>query len=197
MTAREFFEAFSVLHARYRLELAFDLVNGNDSMHRFACFYQGQFFNTGRDRRNALLEQYGRLDPLISGIILDQLRANWVGALADQHSTRMVRDVGRLDRKLALDSTVRVGLHTCGADAAALVPALCSAADRGYRRAGRAHWQPLHCGTEISFLSDRYAVGAAFIISSWLGSGRWRWQLLAPKPLSTPSAIAVSDEDST
>ena len=42
-----------------------------------------------------------------------------------------------------------------------------------------------------------YAIGAAFIISSWLESGRRRWRFVAPAPLSGPSALAASDEDST
>ena len=60
MTAREFFEAFPYCTPGIG-ELAFDLVNGNNSMHRFTYFTKDSFFNTGRDRRNALLDEYGRL----------------------------------------------------------------------------------------------------------------------------------------
>jgi 4-amino-4-deoxy-L-arabinose transferase-like glycosyltransferase len=193
MTAREFFQAFPYCTPGIG-ELAFDLVNGKDSMHRFTYFTKDSFFNTGRDRRKALVAQYGRLDPLISGIVLDEMRTNWWRHLL-----------------------VSIPLAWCGMWAGwiaslPLIPLFAW----GCIRAARTR-QPLfllyavppivnlaldglignHYTRYNLILIGPYAIGAAFIISSWLGSGRWRWQLLAPKPLSTPSAIAVSDEDST
>jgi len=76
MTAREFFEAFPYCTPGIG-ELLFDPVYGSDSMHRFTYHTAGSFFHVGRDRRDALVAQYGRLDPLIGGIIREQLRNDW------------------------------------------------------------------------------------------------------------------------
>jgi hypothetical protein len=76
MTAREFFLAFPYCTPGLG-ELAFDKVYGNDSMHRFVFHTPGSFFHVGRDRRDALVEEHGRVDPLITGIVLDEMRANW------------------------------------------------------------------------------------------------------------------------
>ena len=76
MTAREFFQAFPYCTPGIG-ELVFDLVYGTDSMHRFVYHTKGSFFHVGRDRRDTLVAQYGRLDPLISGIIRDEMRTNW------------------------------------------------------------------------------------------------------------------------
>ena len=76
MTPREF-----LLAIPYCLpgigDALFDKVNGADSMHRFMYHTSGSFFNTGRDRRNALVEQYGHMDPLIGQLIRDEMTSNW------------------------------------------------------------------------------------------------------------------------
>ena len=76
MTAREFFQAFAYCVPGIG-DLGFDLVYGTDSMHRFVFHTPGSFFHAGRDRRDALEAEHGRLDPLIGGIIRDEMRANW------------------------------------------------------------------------------------------------------------------------
>jgi hypothetical protein len=76
MTAREFIQAFPYCVPGIG-DLGFDLVYGTDSMHRFVFHTPGSFFHAGRDRRDALEEEHGRLDPLIGGIVLDELRARW------------------------------------------------------------------------------------------------------------------------
>src|SRR5262249_50034473 len=63
MTAREFFQAFAYCTPGIG-DLVFDQVYGTDSMHRFVYHTPGSFFNVGRDLRNALIEEHGRLDPL-------------------------------------------------------------------------------------------------------------------------------------
>src|SRR5450756_1192738 len=35
------------------------------------------FFHVGRGRRDTLVKEYGRLDPRIADIVLDEMRANW------------------------------------------------------------------------------------------------------------------------
>jgi hypothetical protein len=76
MTAREFIQAFPYCVPGIGA-LGFDLVYGTDSMHRFVYHTPGSFFHVGRDRRDALVDEFGRLDPLIGGIIRDEMRANW------------------------------------------------------------------------------------------------------------------------
>jgi hypothetical protein len=76
MTAREFFQAFPYCVPGIG-DLGFDLVYGTDSMHRFVFHTPGSFFHAGRDRRDALEEEHGRLDPLIGDIVRDEMRARW------------------------------------------------------------------------------------------------------------------------
>ena len=76
MSVREFFQAFPYCTPGLG-DLAFDKEGGDDSMHRFVYWTDGSFFHLGRDRRVSLLEDNGRLDPQISGIVRDEIRANW------------------------------------------------------------------------------------------------------------------------
>ena len=76
MTAKEFILAFPYCMPGIG-DIAFDLVDGNDSMHRFAYNTRDSFFEVGRRRRNMLVNEYNRLDPLIAGIALDEIRTNW------------------------------------------------------------------------------------------------------------------------
>jgi len=48
-------------------DLAFDQVYGKDSMHRFVYHTRDSFFHLGRGRRDALVKEFGRLDPLSTG----------------------------------------------------------------------------------------------------------------------------------
>jgi 4-amino-4-deoxy-L-arabinose transferase-like glycosyltransferase len=75
MTAREFIQAFPYCVPGIGA-LGFDLVYGTDSMHRFVFHTPGSFFHVGRDRRDALVNEFG-LDPLIGGIIRDEMRERW------------------------------------------------------------------------------------------------------------------------
>jgi hypothetical protein len=54
-----------------------DRVYGADSMHRFTHHTDGSFFHIGRGRRDALVAQFGRFDPLIPSIIRDYMRYDW------------------------------------------------------------------------------------------------------------------------
>jgi 4-amino-4-deoxy-L-arabinose transferase-like glycosyltransferase len=76
MTAREFALAFPYCTPGIG-DLAFDLVYGRDSMHRFVYHTTDSFFHVGRGRREALVKEHVRLDPLIGGIVREELRANW------------------------------------------------------------------------------------------------------------------------
>jgi len=76
MTAWEFMLAFPYCVPGIG-DIFFDQVDGNDSMHRFLYRTHDSFFQVGRERRDTLVHQYGRLDPLIAGIALDELRTSW------------------------------------------------------------------------------------------------------------------------
>jgi 4-amino-4-deoxy-L-arabinose transferase-like glycosyltransferase len=76
MTAHEFLLAFPYCVPGLG-DLAFDKIYGTDSMHRFVFHTRDSFFHVGRDRRDALVAEHGRLDPLIGGIFREEMRANW------------------------------------------------------------------------------------------------------------------------
>jgi 4-amino-4-deoxy-L-arabinose transferase-like glycosyltransferase len=192
MTVREFFQAFPYCTPGLG-NLAFDPVYGTDSMYRFTYWKPGSFFHIGRDRRDALVAQYGRLDPQISGIIRDELRTNWWRYLL-----------------------VSVPLAWCGLwagwlAALVMVPLFVWACVRCLR--GRQPLFPLYAAPAMVMLGldalignhytrynliliGPYAMGTASIIASWLAAAHWRWRFPASKPLSIPSARAASGADS-
>jgi hypothetical protein len=184
MTAREFLLAFPYCMPGIG-DLAFDQVYGKDSMHRFVYHTPDSFFHVGRGRRDALVQEHGRLDPLIGGIVRDELRANWWRHLL-----------------------VSIPLAWCGVWvgwlwALLMVPLFGYACVQAVRPA-RALRQPqplllLYAGPAIAMLGlhaavanhyTRYnliligpmAVGTAWIISTWLSNARWRSRALAPAP---------------
>jgi hypothetical protein len=50
---------------------------GEDAMLRFQYDKNGSFFDVGRASRNALMAAEGKLDPVIGGVIREELRQNW------------------------------------------------------------------------------------------------------------------------
>lgn len=76
MTPREFLLAFPFCTPGLG-EIAFDTVYGTDSMHRFVYHTPGSFFHVGRDRRDQLVGEHGRLDPLLDNIVAEEMRSNW------------------------------------------------------------------------------------------------------------------------
>jgi 4-amino-4-deoxy-L-arabinose transferase-like glycosyltransferase len=192
MTAPEFWEAFPYCTPGIG-EIIFDPIYGTDSMHRFTYHTVGSFFHVGRDRRDALVAQYGRLDPLIFGIIRNELRTNWWRHLL-----------------------VSIPLTWCGLWAGwiaslVLVPLFACACLRAVHAR-----QPMlvfyatpavamlcldalignHYTRYNLILMGPYAVGAAWIIASELRGAHPRWRSAAPTSLSAPSVSATSGEDS-
>jgi 4-amino-4-deoxy-L-arabinose transferase-like glycosyltransferase len=178
MTAREFVTAFPYCTPGLG-DLAFDQIHGKDSMHRFVYHTRDSFFHTGRGRRDALVKEHGRLDPLIAGIVLDEMRTNWWRHLL-----------------------VSIPLAWCGMWAGwvfglVLVPLFGWACVRAVRQS-----QPLlllyaapavfmlgmhavltnHYTRYNLILIGPFAVGAAWIISAWTPRVRWRSRALAPGP---------------
>lgn len=192
MSLREFLQAFPYCTPAIG-ELAFDKVGGRDSMHRFTYFTTGSFFNLGRDRRNALLDGYGKLDPQISGIALDELRTRgwrhllvsiplaWCGMWAGWAASLLL--IPMFAWACIRSARTRPPLFLYYAAPALANLALDALVGNHYTRYNL-------------ILIGPYATGAAEIISSWLKSLRWRWRFRAPARLSIPSAPVASDEDS-
>jgi 4-amino-4-deoxy-L-arabinose transferase-like glycosyltransferase len=178
MTAQEFIQAFPNCVPGLG-ELAFDHVYGTDSMHRFTFHTAGSFFHVGRDRREALVEAHGRLDPLIGGIIADEMRTNWWRYLL-----------------------VSIPLAWCGLWAGWIVSLLlvplfvwaCLRALRAHEPLLLLYSAPavlmlgLHAAVGNHYtrynliLIGPYAVGAARVMAQAWRDGRWRSQPLAPAP---------------
>jgi hypothetical protein len=181
MTVREFFQSFPYCTPGVG-EILFDPVYGTDSMHRFTYHTSDSFFNLGRDRRDRLVAQYGRLDPLILGIIDDELSTKWWRHLL-----------------------VSIPLAWCGLWAGwiaslVLVPLFVWACLRGVQT--RQQLLLFYASPAIAMLGldalignhytrynlilmGPYAAGAAWIMSSWLKglpSARWRGQVPESAP---------------
>jgi hypothetical protein len=191
MSVREYFQAFPYCMPGLS-ELAFDKEGANDSMHRFVYSTSGSFFHLGRDRRNNLLDEYGRIDPLISGIARDEMRSNWWRHLL-----------------------VSIPLAWCGLWAGwiaslFLVPLYVWACLRALReRPPMFLFYALpallnlaldglignHSTRYNLILIGPYAIGAASLVTMRLDRGRWWWPFRAPASLSTPSASAASSSD--
>jgi 4-amino-4-deoxy-L-arabinose transferase-like glycosyltransferase len=176
MTAREFFQAFAYCTPGIG-DLMFDQVYGTDSMHRFVYHTPGSFFHTGRDLRDALVEEHGRLDPLIGGIVVQEMRANWWRYLL-----------------------VNIPLAWCGMwpgwiVSLPLVPLFVFACMRAVQR--REPMFLLYCAPAVVMLGLHAAVGnhttrynfiligpyaaaAAWLIWAAWQDGRWRWRSPAP-----------------
>jgi hypothetical protein len=178
MTVREFFTAFPYCTPGLG-DLAFDQIYGKDSMHRFVYHTRDSFFHVGRGRRDTLVKEHGRLDPLINGIVLDEMHANWWRHLL-----------------------VSIPLAWCGMWAGwvvslLLVPLFGWACVRAARQrepllllyaAPAVVMLGLHAGMANHYtrynliLIGPFAVGAAWLISAWLPRVRWRSRALAPGP---------------
>lgn len=76
MTASEFARLFAYCVPVIG-DTAFDKEGRAGSMHRFVYHTPDSIFHTGRGRRDDLLQQHGRLDPVISTIVADEMRTNW------------------------------------------------------------------------------------------------------------------------
>jgi 4-amino-4-deoxy-L-arabinose transferase-like glycosyltransferase len=178
MTAREFFTAFPYCTPGLG-DMLFDQIYGKDSMHRFVYHTRDSFFHVGRGRRDMLVKEYGRLDPLIRGIVLEEMRANWWRHLL-----------------------VSIPLAWCGMWAGWIVSLLmvplfgwaCVSLARQRQPLMLLYAAPaivmlgLHAGVANHYtrynliLIGPFAVGAAWIISAWRPRVRWRSQALAPGP---------------
>ncbi len=158
-------------------DLLFDQVYGRDSMHRFVYHTRDSFFHVGRGRRDMLLSEHGRLDPLIRDIVREEMRTNWWRHLL-----------------------VSIPLAWCGMWAGwivalALLPLFACASVKAIRK--REPVLPLYAAPAIMMLGlhaavanhyTRYnliligpaAIGAAWMISAWLQHARLRRQARTP-----------------
>ncbi len=192
MTAREYFQAFPYCTPGFG-ELVFDQ-SAAGSMHRFTYYTPGSFFNVGRDRRNALLARYGRLDPEISGIVADELRANWWRHLLISLPLAWCGMWPGWIASLLLVPLFAWAFFYCVRNRKPLFPLYALPPLANLALVGLVGNQSTRYNL---ILIGPYAIGTAFMMARWLESGRWRWRFPASGLLSAPSAIAVSDEDST
>ncbi len=151
---------------------------GADAMDRFQYDKPASFFAVGRANRIALVEKHGRLDPLIGGIVSEELRNNgWSYML--------------VSLPLAW-----CGLWTAGVWSLALIPLFGWALLRAWRRS-----KPLfalysipplvmvglhaavanHYSRYNLILIGPLAVGAAWIICGWIARARSPSQAPAPE----------------
>jgi hypothetical protein len=160
-------------------DLAFDQVYGRDSMHRFVYHTRDSFFHVGRGRRDTLVKECGRLDPLIAGIVRDEMRRNWwrhllvsiplgwcgmwVGWL---WSVLLFPLFGWACVRAARQSHPLLLLYA--APAAVMLCFHAVAANQSTRY--------------NLILIGPFSVGAAWIISETMRNARWRSQSLAPRP---------------
>jgi hypothetical protein len=195
MTLREFFQAFPYCTPGLG-EIAFDPVYGTDSMHRFTYHTAGSFFHVGRDRRDTLVAQYGRVDPLISGIIRDEMRNDWWRHLLVSIPLAWC---GLWAGWLASLVLVPLFVWACVRAVRTRQPLLLFYAAPAVAMLGLDALIGNHYTRYNLILIGPYAVGAASIMTSWLPSrgAHWRWRSPASAPLSAPSASAASDAGST
>ena len=192
MTAREFFQAFPYCTPGLG-DLAFDIVYGTDSMHRFTYHTVGSFFHTGRDRRDALVAQHGRIDPLIVGIIGDELRANWWRYLLVSVPLAWC---GMWAGRLASLILLPLFVWACIRCVRTRQPLLLLYATPAIVNLGLDALVGNHFTRYNLILMGPYAVGAAFMMASWRPGAHWRWPFRGSTSLSVPSASAASDADS-
>jgi len=76
MTAREFMLAFPYCLPAIGPPLVQAAV-GQGAMDRFVYYTPRSFFHAGRNARDKLVEAHGRLDPLIGGLVRDEMRDHW------------------------------------------------------------------------------------------------------------------------
>jgi hypothetical protein len=175
MTTQEFFLAFPYCTPGLG-DLLFDKVYGADSMHRFMYHTSGSFFHTGRERRDALVEQNGQIDPLIGQLVHEEMASNWWHYLAVSIPLAWCGMwPGGIVTLLLLPlfiASVRQAVRTREpslifyAAPAVLMLGLHAAVGNHYTRYNL-------------ILIGPYSVGAAWIICSALPYARWRAQSLA------------------
>jgi hypothetical protein len=175
MTPQEFLLAFPYCTPGIG-DLLFDKINGTDAMHRFLFHTPASFFHNGRDRRDALRQQHGKLDPLIGGLVRDEMQMNWwryllvniplawCGAWPGGIVTLLLLPL--FIASLLQAARAREPLLILYAAPAVLMLGLHAAVANHYTRYNL-------------ILIGSYSIGAAWIICSALPYGRWRARFLA------------------
>jgi len=178
MTPKEFVLAFPYCMPGLG-DALFDKNYGSDVMHRFMYHTPGSFFHSGRERRDALIEQNGQIDPLIGQLVRDEMATKWwryllvnvplawCGMWPGGIVTLLLVPLFALSLLHAAHSR-EPGLIFYSAPAV-LMLALHAAVTNHY--------------TRYNFiLIGPYCLGAAWIICSALPHVRWRARSLASEP---------------
>jgi uncharacterized membrane protein len=114
-----------------------------DSMHRFVYHTRDSFFHVGRGRRDTLVKEYGRLDPIIAGIVRDEMSTNWWRHLLVSIPLGWCGHVGRMVVESFPGPAVWMGVCAGRPAAAATIAAVCGACSRN-ALFSRGRSEPLH-----------------------------------------------------
>jgi hypothetical protein len=175
MTAHEFFLAFPYCTPGIG-DLLFDKVYGADSMHRFMYHTPGSFFHTGRERRDTLIEQNGQIDPLIGGLVHDEMASNWWHYLA---VTIPLAWCGMWPGGIVTLLLLPLFMASVLQAARRREPSLIFYAAPAVLMLGLHAAVANHYTRYNLILLGPYSVGAAWIICSALPYARWRAQSVA------------------
>ena len=175
MTAQEFFLAFPYCTPGLG-DLLFDKVNGADSMHRFMYHTPGSFFHAGRERRGALIEQNGQIDPLIGRLVHEEMASNWWRYLVVNVPLAWcgMWPGGIVSLLLLPLFLISVRQAVCAREPSLIFYAAPAVLMLGLHAAVANHYTRYNL-----ILIGPYSVGAAWIISSALPYARWRARSLA------------------
>jgi hypothetical protein len=177
MTAKEFIGAFPYCVPGLG-DLTFDKVKGNDVMRRFLYHTPDSIFHLGRGQREALLRQHSRLDPLISQILSEEMRARgWRHILVSVPLGWCGMWVGSL-WSLALVPLFGVACLR----AANLRPLLLLYAAPAVAMLGLHALVANHYARYNLILIGPYSVAAAWLIHSMIAHARARWRARAQAP---------------
>jgi hypothetical protein len=124
-------------------DIAFDQVYGKDSMLRLVYHSRDSFFHVGHGRRDTLVKDNGRLDPLIARHRARRNSHELVATPPGQHSPGLVRHVGRVVVESFPGPAVWMGVCAGCPAVEAAIAAVCGACSRNALLA-RGRSEPLH-----------------------------------------------------
>jgi len=177
MSAREFITAFPYCTPGLG-DLLFDQIYGKDSMHRFVYHTRDSFFHAGRGRRDTLVKEHGRLDPLIGEIIRDEMRESWWRHLLVSIPLAWC---GMWVGWIVALLTIPLFAWACARAPGQTKPLLLLYAAPAIVMLGLHAAVANHYTRYNLILIGPLTVGAAWIISDWILRVRSRWRVRAPR----------------
>lgn len=160
-------------------DLLFDHTYGKDFMHRFVYHTRDSFFHAGRGRRDTLVKEHGRLDPLIGEIIRDEMRENWWRHLLVGIPLAWC---GMWVGWIVALLTIPLFAWACARAPGQTKPLLLLYAAPAIVMLGLHAVVANHYTRYNLILIGPLTVGAAWVISGWSTRAHSRWQAHAPGP---------------